>query len=273
MTLPAAECSPAAKVLQELGYGQSPESHHNKDEASNDTPEPLHPPTMLPTTPLSMPTVHLEAQLQVKLLSVHGTIPAQATDGSAGYDLYSAVDRIILPRTRCAVPLDIAITPLPGTYAQILSWSGLSLKHHVDIKAETIDRNYTGNVQVILENAGDVPYSIKIGDRIAQMVILSHQTLVIVQVDTLGTTGRGSTGVNTSSQRTDMPMPNLDLPGVINNLDVTIKSPPPISETDLKPYDIYFCTNPFDNTMEIDVPIKGDHPTLGILSEYCDFRQ
>jgi len=117
MTLPAAERSPAAKVLQELGYGQSTESHHNNDVASDDTPEPLHPPTMLPTTPLSIPTVHLEAQLQVKLLSVYGTIPAQATDGSAGYDLYSAVDRIISPRTCCAIPLDIAITPPPGTYA------------------------------------------------------------------------------------------------------------------------------------------------------------
>jgi hypothetical protein len=70
-----------------------------------------------------------------------------------------------------------------------------------------------------------------------------------------------------------MPMPNLDSPGVINSLNATIKSPPPISETVLKPYDVYFCTNPFDNTMEIDVPIKGDHPTLGILSEFCDFRQ
>jgi hypothetical protein len=40
-----------------------------------------------------------------------------------------------------------------------------------------------------------------------------------------------------------------------------------------KPYDIYFSTDPFDQTLEIDVPIKGDHSTLGILSEFCDYRQ
>ena len=40
-----------------------------------------------------------------------------------------------------------------------------------------------------------------------------------------------------------------------------------------KPYDIYFCNDPFDNTVEIDIPIKGDHPTLGILAQYCDFCQ
>jgi len=40
-----------------------------------------------------------------------------------------------------------------------------------------------------------------------------------------------------------------------------------------KPYDIYFSTDPFDQTLEIDVPIKGDHPTLGILTDFCDARQ
>jgi dUTP pyrophosphatase len=72
--------------------------------------------------------------------------------------------------------LDIAITPPHGTYAQIMSLRGLSLKHNIDVRAGTIDRDYTGNIKVILDNSGTVPYTIKIGDRIAQMVLVNIKT-------------------------------------------------------------------------------------------------
>jgi hypothetical protein len=40
-----------------------------------------------------------------------------------------------------------------------------------------------------------------------------------------------------------------------------------------KPYDIYFSHDPFDQTLELDIAIKGDHPTLGIQTNYCPYRQ
>lgn len=187
MTLPAAERSPAAKVLQDLGYGQRTGDDEDDTDVSiqeHDLHDPsavdnvITPPAMAkPTSPISVvERITHDTDLQVQCLSIHATLPVRATDGSAGYDLFSAVDLTIPPQTRRAIPLDIAITPLLGTYAQILSRSGLSLKHQIDVRAGTIDRDYTGNVQVLLENLSDTPYSVRIGDRIAQMVLMNIQT-------------------------------------------------------------------------------------------------
>ena len=40
-----------------------------------------------------------------------------------------------------------------------------------------------------------------------------------------------------------------------------------------KPFEIYFSHDPFDSTLEIEIPVKGDHPTLGLLTNYCETRQ
>lgn len=64
-----------------------------------------------------------------------------------------------------------AVTPPPSTYCQILPRSGLLTTHGIKIKAGTIDRDYTGNVQVILYNNSDQPYQVTTGSWIVQMVI------------------------------------------------------------------------------------------------------
>jgi len=284
MTLPAAERSPAAKVLQELGYGQqlddSDETDDPIDEADMQGAPPdanLPPQTILPrtTSPVSVAEGHChDSDLQVKCLSINAMMPQRATDGSAGYDLFSAVDLVINPRKRCAIPLDIAITPPIGTYAQLMSRSGLSLKHQIDVRAGTIDRDFTGNVQVILDNSGDAPYKINIGDRIAQMVLVNIQTPPVqetqqIQSTDCGTSGFGSTGIHGALSTP------LDSPAAtVHQLEA---EPPPVVAATVsepqKPYDLYFSTDPFDQTLAIDVPIKGDHPTLGILTDFCDARQ
>lgn len=160
MTLPAAERSPSAKVLQELGYGRE----DDPDDYQDDNAPVSEAPTYTASSPSTLPQPQANDTLKVKFLSVHATMPVRATDGSAGYDLFSAEDTTLQPNTRHAVPLDIMITPPPGTYAQIYSRSGMSLKHQIDVRAGTIDRDYTGNVKVILDNTSEHPYSIKIGD-------------------------------------------------------------------------------------------------------------
>ncbi len=296
MTLPATERSPAAKVLQELGYGM-----HSDDDA-DDVPieeNDMHVPgdnhdVPLPSTILKSASsisvvnaISHDDGLQVKCLSLHATLPVRATDGSAGYDLFSAVDTLLQPHTRCAIPLDISITLPRGTYAQILSRSGLCLKHHIDVRAGTIDRDYTGNVQVILENMGNEPSHINIGDRIAQMVLINIQTPVIHETQQLQSTERGALGfgstgiagelseVPSSVNRPVATPADSTNPAIVRNL--TTETPPPVvplADAVLqKPYDIYFSTDPFDSTLEVNVPIKGDHPTLGILTDYCDSRQ
>jgi dUTP pyrophosphatase len=296
MTLPAADHSPAAKVLQDLGYGTTvqeeplyvPETNDVQiGTYTTDTTSQLH-----LSPPQETTTIQRDKSLQVKCLSINATLPARATDSLVGYDKFSAVDLTLQPKTHSAVPLDIAIVPPEGTYAQLKSRSGMSLKHSIDVQAGTIDRDYTGNIQVVLYNSGESPYAIKIGDRIAQLVLLQIQTPEIAQTTDLVTTNRGergfgSTGVssiNTSNYQSSHDIQQDDTNPTIANLQdpvhtmdlkvplqsIQLQKPHPNME---KPFDIYFCTDPFDSTMEIDVPIKGDHPTLGFIMECCDNHQ
>jgi len=270
MTLPKAALYPAAKVLQELGYGHDDIEHtqegadgENIDLTTTQTAEVL---TSSPSVVAENQPLEDAGDLKVRFLSVNATMPTRATDGSVGYDLYSAVDVVIQPNTRCSVPLDISITPPSGTYGQIFSRSGLALKHNVDTCAGVIDPDYTGNIHVLLDNSGSAPFNIRIGDRIAQLLILQAKTPNISQIDHQQDTSRGDNGfgsTGTATVRNNI----ATTPSVEQTSDTS--NAPPVE----RPFSLYFSTDPFDDTMEIDVAIKGDHTTLGILTEYCDCRQ
>jgi len=274
MTLPAAERNPAALALQELGYGTSDTSDSdNTNQLTDDSIDFVQPIEMRPSTTPTPKESSDNDHLRVKCLTIHATMPVKATDGSAGYDVFSAVDATIPPQTRRVIPLDIAITPPVGTYAQLMSRSGLCVKHRIDVRAGIIDRDYTGNVQVVLENLGDTDFTVKIGDRIAQLILLQIKTPPVNSTDDLDATlrgdqGFGSTGVANIIGNNGQPS-DVDTDAPQAALVRQFQSTTEIE----KPYDIYFCTDPFDATVEIDVPIKGDHPTLGILTNYCDARQ
>jgi dUTP pyrophosphatase len=301
MTLPAADRSPAAKVLQELGYGTAQVEPQSESDSVSDNiidlplnesppyPETLSQRVQLTATAVATP---LENSLKVTCLSINATLPVRATDGSVGSDVFSAVDLLLQPNTRSAVPLDIAIVPPLGMYAQLKSRSGLSLKHSIDVQTGTIDRDYTGNIQVVLYNTGTSAYKIRIGDHIAQLVLLQVQTPAVVQTSKLKNTNRGdqgfgSTGVSdlevvAQSEPVDA-VHEESVPTIANLTDpihtMDIQAIPemanlqkPVQDIE-KPYDIYFCTDPFDSMVTIDVPKKDDHPTLGLITEYCDARQ
>lgn len=137
--------------------------------------------------------------LQVRLLSSHATAPFRASEGAAGYDLYSAYDATIPSRNRLLVKTDIAISIPSNCYAQVASRSSMAMKM-IDIGAGVIDADYRGNVGVILINHGDIPFEVKKGDRIAQLILHRIETPVVSVVDELTVTDRneggfGSTGI------------------------------------------------------------------------------
>jgi dUTP pyrophosphatase len=101
--------------------------------------------------------------LQVKLLSNNATLPTRASMYAAGYDLYSAVDMTIPPTGLYKIPTDISITPPPNTYAKIESRSGLLLHNRIEVKGGIIDRDYTGNIIVLLKNDSAVNFQVKKG--------------------------------------------------------------------------------------------------------------
>ena len=95
----------------------------------------------------------------------------------------------------------IALSLPVGVYGRVASRSGLSLKHGLEVGGGVIDRDYTGEVKVIVYNHGDCDYTVRVGDRVAQLVLERCAHFVVTEVDELcvaserADSGFGSTGV------------------------------------------------------------------------------
>ncbi|OAL07246.1 dUTP diphosphatase, partial [Phaeosphaeriaceae sp. SRC1lsM3a] len=140
-----------------------------------------------------------EQQLQVLLLSEHARAPTKGSVYAAGHDLYSARDVVVPARGRVLVPTDISISVPVGTYGRVAPRSGLAHKHGIDTMAGVIDADYRGPVGVILANLSDNDFEIKVGDRIAQLIVEKIVMPEVVVVEKLeesvrGAGGFGSTG-------------------------------------------------------------------------------
>ncbi|MDQ1081155.1 dUTP diphosphatase [Pseudoroseomonas cervicalis] len=125
-------------------------------------------------------------------------LPSYATDGAAGFDLLAAVTAplVIAPGQRTLVPTGLQMA-LPANHElQIRPRSGLALKHGIVLPNSpgTIDEDYRGEVQIIVLNTGDAPFTVERGMRIAQGVLAPVIRAGWEEVDTLPETGRGAGG-------------------------------------------------------------------------------
>lgn len=89
---------------------------------------------------------------------------------------------------------DIQIELPSGCYGRVAPRSGLAAKHFIDVGAGVIDEDYRGNVGVILFNHSTVPFEVKKGDRIAQLICEQIFYPSIEEVETLSITERGAGG-------------------------------------------------------------------------------
>lgn len=137
---------------------------------------------------------HGISRMDVKRLNGLATIPRRASGGAAGYDLTSTVDIDILPGRRELVSTGISIKLPPGLYGRIAPRSGLAVKNGIQVGAGVIDPDYTGEVKVLLFNQGYDIIKIKIGERIAQLVLERFETPEIREVTEIEETERGSGG-------------------------------------------------------------------------------
>ncbi len=131
-------------------------------------------------------------------------LPYYQTPGSAGADLYAAIDQeIILPiGGRVLVPTGIAISMPPGCEAQIRPRSGLAIKHGLTLlnTPGTIDSDYRGEIKVIVINLGDKEYTLKRGERIAQIIFASVIQADFEETPDLDQTTRGAGGFGHTGQ-------------------------------------------------------------------------
>jgi dUTP pyrophosphatase len=125
-------------------------------------------------------------------------LPAYMTDDAAGCDLFAAVrDDVVLEHgDRALVPAGFSLALPPGVEAQVRPRSGLALRHGVTClnSPGTIDADYRGPVGVILVNHGREPFTVRRGDRIAQMVIARVQRADFYAVEALDATPRAAGG-------------------------------------------------------------------------------
>ena len=134
--------------------------------------------------------------VRFKRLCPDAVLPAYAHPGDAGMDLRSVDDLEIAPGARALVHTGLVMVLSPGWEAQVRPRSGLALKHGVTVlnTPGTIDAGYRGEVGVILANFGEVPFAVKKGDRIAQVVVAPVTTAAIEETDVVDDTDRGGGG-------------------------------------------------------------------------------
>lgn len=133
-------------------------------------------------------------------------LPAYQSAHAAGLDLLAAVPQdtplVLAPGKHAMVPTGLAIALPKGFEAQVRPRSGLAATHGVTVlnSPGTIDADYRGEVSVILINHGAEPFTIRRGERIAQMVIAPVVQARLNPVDSLPDTSRGSGGFGSTGR-------------------------------------------------------------------------
>jgi len=129
--------------------------------------------------------------VKVKKLKENAIVPRYAHLGDAGMDLFSAEDYVVPAGKRQLVSTGIAIELPEGYFASIRDKSGLAYKKGITILGGVIEYTYRGEYGVVVLNTDDEDFEIKVGDKIAQVVIAPVANVDIKEVEELSESVRG----------------------------------------------------------------------------------
>lgn len=138
--------------------------------------------------------------IKVKIVRINqkAILPVYATAHAAGMDVSACLDDqvVVEPSGSALISTGFAIELPEGYEAQLRPRSGLALRHLISLpnSPATIDADYRGEVGVILINHGREPFTVRHGDRIAQMVVAKVDHVVFEEVEELSGTVRGEGG-------------------------------------------------------------------------------
>ena len=141
--------------------------------------------------------------LEIRLLHPTRSRRARTRRGDAGYDL-RATERVSIPQEgRRLVGTGIAIALPEGVAGLVTPRSGLAIEHGLTLlnAPGLIDPNYRGEIKVILHNTSERRYTVEIGDRIAQLLLVPYWAPELEVVDELPATERGPSGFGSSGRR------------------------------------------------------------------------
>lgn len=145
--------------------------------------------------------------IKVQRLVDHAIIPSKSTAGATGLDLASS-EEVNIPAggflaVGTGLKFDMQLMPI-GTDVQIRPRSGLAAKYGITVlnAPGTIDRDYVGEIKVILINHGPTDYLVRVGDRIAQLVLGTHltSTAIFPVEEITSKTGRGDGGFGSTGK-------------------------------------------------------------------------
>ena len=134
----------------------------------------------------------------------HHSLPSYETDHAAGMDLRANLDEAVTLKSleRAMIPTGLFIELPVGFEAQVRPRSGLAAKKGVTVlnSPGTIDADYRGEIKVILINLSNEDFKIEDGERIAQLVVASHERIDWQTTDLLAETGRGAGGFGSTGK-------------------------------------------------------------------------
>ena len=140
--------------------------------------------------------------LEIRLLHPDAVPPARMRSGDAGYDL-RATERVSIPQDgRRLVATGIAVALPEGVAGLVTPRSGLAIEHGIGLlnAPGLIDPNYRGEIKVILHNTSERRYTVEIGDRVAQLLLVPYWAPELEVVEELPATERGSDGFGSSGR-------------------------------------------------------------------------
>jgi dUTP pyrophosphatase len=141
----------------------------------------------------------------LRFTRLHGEArePSRAHDGDAGYDLHAVEAARLGPGERASVGTGIAVAIPDGWAGLVLPRSGLAARHGITIPNAPglIDSGYRGEVRVLLLNTDPAEaFDVAPGDRIAQLLLVRHETPEVTEVESLDETVRGVGGFGSSGR-------------------------------------------------------------------------
>lgn len=141
--------------------------------------------------------------LKVQKLSENAVVPTRSYEEACGYDLYAAEDAVVRQGCVQKVKTGVAIQPPKGWHGRVSERSGVGSKG-IAIRGRVIDRDYTGEIIVCLNNTGHAGnYTVAAGDKIAQIVFYKYGNFKIQEVDEMKSTQRADKGFGSSDKPAD----------------------------------------------------------------------
>ena len=218
-------------------------------------------------------TTHSDlSTLKIKLLSTDAHMPIKATENSAGYDIYSSVHTTTPPSSQLLTSTGISLEIPQNHFGMLKSRSDLALKNNIHVQAGVIDADYRGEIKVLLSNQLNDEFTIHPGMRIGQLIIFKLPKLCIEKCDTLSSTTQNDKGFGSTGVDNILPHQQHINTSTSHAAAAKIDAMHSISsdiDNETVAYNVICSDDPFMDFEDIRIPVRGKHPTQGLVMEEC----